>query len=65
MVSTTRYEDLKRWKRAGKWVLVYGRRKTGKSYFVKNFVFLHKEGEEKYLSNIKVLNKQRSFLKIC
>jgi len=38
MVSITRYEDLKRWKKIGKWVLVYGRRKIGKSYFVKNFV---------------------------
>ena len=38
MISITRYEDLKRWKMVGKWVLVYGRRKTGKSYFVKNFV---------------------------
>jgi len=38
MISIIRREDLKRWKKIGKWVLVYGRRKTGKSYFVKNFV---------------------------
>jgi len=38
MVSIIRYEDLKRWRKTGRWVLVYGRRKTGKSFFVKNFV---------------------------
>jgi len=37
MVSIIRYEDSKKWKKTGKWVLVYGRRKTGKSFFVRNF----------------------------
>ncbi len=37
MISLTRHKDLKRWKKAGKWNLVYGRRKTGKSFFIKNF----------------------------
>ncbi|MHB9302916.1 hypothetical protein [Thermofilum pendens] len=26
-----------RWKSTGAWVLVYGRRKVGKSYFIRNF----------------------------
>jgi len=38
MVSITRFSDLDRFKNTGKWVLVYGRRKVGKSYFVRNFV---------------------------
>ncbi len=29
--------DIKRWKRVGKRVLVYGRRKVGKTFFIKNF----------------------------
>ena len=32
-----RYIDLWRWKRTGNRVLVYGRRKVGKSFFVRNF----------------------------
>jgi hypothetical protein len=36
VVSIIRFKDLESWKNVGKWVLVYGRRKTGKSYFVKN-----------------------------
>jgi len=38
VVSIIRFKDLESWKNIGKWVLVYGRRKTGKSYFVKNNV---------------------------
>lgn len=38
MVRLIRKEDIKRWKRAGKWTLVYGRRKTGKSFFVRHFI---------------------------
>lgn len=38
MISLTRFSDLERWRNVGKWVLVYGRRKTGKSYFVRNSV---------------------------
>ncbi|MGC8932762.1 MAG: ATP-binding protein [Candidatus Methanodesulfokora sp.] len=38
MVSIIRFSDLERFRNAGKWVLVYGRRKVGKSYFIKNFV---------------------------
>ena len=38
MISILRYTDIKRWKHSGRWVLVYGRRKTGKSYFVRNHV---------------------------
>ncbi len=37
MISIIRHEDLNRWKRTGAWTFVYGRRKTGKSFFVKNF----------------------------
>ncbi|PSN83238.1 hypothetical protein B9P99_00415 [Candidatus Marsarchaeota G1 archaeon OSP_B] len=37
MVIVTRQEDLNRWKNTGSRVLVYGRRKSGKSFFVKNF----------------------------
>jgi hypothetical protein len=36
VVSLIRFNDLERWKNVGKWVLIYGRRKTGKSYFVRN-----------------------------
>ncbi|MGC9079996.1 MAG: hypothetical protein ACP5G1_04630 [Nanopusillaceae archaeon] len=32
-----RYHDIERWKKVGKRVLVYGRRKTGNSFFIKNF----------------------------
>src|SRR5579885_2286164 len=32
-----RHEDIKRWEKAGNRVIVYGRRKTGKSFFIKNF----------------------------
>jgi hypothetical protein len=38
VVSIIRFKDFESWKNIGKWVLVYGRRKTGKSYFVKNNV---------------------------
>jgi Holliday junction resolvase-like predicted endonuclease len=38
MVSITRFSDLERFRNTGRWVLVYGRRKVGKSYFVRNFV---------------------------
>jgi hypothetical protein len=38
VVSIIRFKYLESWKNIGKWVLVYGRRKTGKSYFVKNNV---------------------------
>ncbi len=36
MVMIKRYQDILRWKRTGPWRLVYGRRKVGKSFFVKN-----------------------------
>jgi len=32
-----RYKDEERWRPAGSWRLVYGRRKTGKSFFVREF----------------------------
>ncbi len=32
-----RNTDIKRWKKVGRRVLVYGRRKTGKTFFIKNF----------------------------
>ena len=38
MISIIRFSDLERFKNTGKWVLLYGRRKVGKSYFIKNFV---------------------------
>jgi len=38
MVSITRFSDIDRWGLTGPWVLVYGRRKTGKTYFIKNHV---------------------------
>jgi hypothetical protein len=37
MISIIRYSDIERWKNTGKWVIVYGRRKVGKSYFVRNY----------------------------
>jgi hypothetical protein len=32
-----RYEDIRRWEKTADRVIVYGRRKTGKSFFIKNF----------------------------
>ena len=37
MINITRFSDIDRWRKRGRWVLVYGRRKTGKTYFIKNF----------------------------
>lgn len=51
MVRLMRHKELRRWKRTGRWVLVYGRRKTGKSFFVRNFIkwdkyfFIGRSGE--------------------
>jgi len=38
MVSIIRNSDIERFRNTGRWVLVYGRRKVGKSYFIKNFI---------------------------
>jgi len=38
MVSIIRFSDLERFRNTGRWVLVYGRRKVGKSYFVRSSV---------------------------
>ncbi|MEM2664759.1 MAG: ATP-binding protein [Candidatus Methanomethylicia archaeon] len=38
VISIIRFSDLDRWRNVGRWVLVYGRRKTGKSYFIRNNV---------------------------
>jgi hypothetical protein len=38
MVSITRFSDLKRLRNTGKWILVYGRRKVGKSYFIRSSI---------------------------
>jgi len=38
MIRLIRFSDMGRWKRTGKWTLVYGRRKTGKTFFIKNFL---------------------------
>jgi AAA+ ATPase superfamily predicted ATPase len=38
MVSIIRFSDLNRWRSVGRWVLVYGRRKVGKSFFIRNNV---------------------------
>ncbi len=37
MVSICRTTDIERFRNTGRWVLVYGRRKVGKSYFVRNY----------------------------
>jgi len=37
MISITRFSEIERWKNVGKWVIVYGRRKVGKSYFIRNY----------------------------
>ena len=37
MISITRFSEIERWKNIGKWVIVYGRRKVGKSYFIRNY----------------------------
>jgi len=38
MVSIIRFSDIDRWRLTGRWILVYGRRKTGKTYFIRNHV---------------------------
>jgi len=38
MIRLIRFSDIERWKNIGRWVLVYGRRKTGKSFFIRNFI---------------------------
>ena len=51
MIRLIRYKELQRWKKRGRWVLVYGRRKTGKSFFISNFTrwdkyfFIGRSGE--------------------
>lgn len=51
MIRLIRYKELEKWKKTGKWILVYGRRKTGKSFFVRNFTkwdkyfFIGRSGE--------------------
>ena len=37
MVIIERKEDKKRFRALGDWILVYGRRKTGKTFFIENF----------------------------
>jgi hypothetical protein len=34
VISIIRFKELEKWKNVGKWILVYGRRKTEKSYFL-------------------------------
>ncbi len=38
MISIIRYKEIEKWNALSGWIFVYGRRKTGKSFFVKNFV---------------------------
>ena len=38
MVSIIRFSDIERFRNTGRWVLVYGRRKVGKSFFVRSSV---------------------------
>jgi predicted AAA+ superfamily ATPase len=38
VISITRFSDLERFRNTGRWVLVYGRRKVGKSYFIRSSV---------------------------
>ncbi|MCC5998978.1 MAG: ATP-binding protein, partial [Thermofilum sp.] len=38
MVSIIRFSDVERFRNTGRWVLVYGRRKVGKSFFVRSSV---------------------------
>ena len=38
MVSIIRFSDIDRWRLTGRWILVYGRRKTGKTYFIRNHI---------------------------
>ena len=37
MIIIEREEDKKRFNTLGDWILVYGRRKTGKTFFIENF----------------------------
>lgn len=51
MIRLIRNEENRRWKKRSKWVFIYGRRKTGKSFFVRNFTewdkyfFIGRSGE--------------------
>jgi len=51
MICIIIFSDLEKWKKVGRWVLVYGRRKTGKSYFVRNnlkwdkYYFIERSGD--------------------
>jgi len=38
MVSIIRFSDIERWRLGGRWILLYGRRKTGKTFFIRNYV---------------------------
>jgi hypothetical protein len=38
MISIIRNKELERFKKAGNYILVYGRRKTGKSFLIKNYI---------------------------
>ncbi len=38
MISIIRHKEIEKWKNVGDWVFVYGRRKTGKSFFVRTFI---------------------------
>lgn len=51
MISIIRNREIEKWKKRGRWTLVYGRRKTGKTFFIKNFTewdryfFIGRSGE--------------------
>jgi len=61
-IILVRYTDIERWKKTGKRVLVYGRRKTGKTFFLKNFTsydeyfFVKRDGEILDLKNMKTIS---------
>lgn len=59
MVSIIRFSDIARWKLTGPWVLVYGRRKTGKTYFIRNYTeydkyFFVSRGRETFINDDKI-----------
>jgi SpoVK/Ycf46/Vps4 family AAA+-type ATPase len=61
-IILVRYTDIERWKKTGERVLVYGRRKTGKTFFLKNFTsydeyfFVKRDGEILDLKSMKTIS---------
>ncbi len=64
MIYIERYREERIWKHTGPWRLVYGRRKTGKSFFVKEFTewdeyyYVKRDGSAVDMKNMESLDKK-------